>query len=231
LTTFIPYIDFHNHSIWHQSDVIEVVSIHGNQIKNKKFYTIGYHPWWTEKLLNIDQINFIESCYVNDNFCLGIGEFGLDKLKGADLDTQSIIMEQHLQLASKYNAPIVLHCVRSFERTLNFRRQYDDFPWVVHGFVRNKLLARQVLDAGILLSLAPHHEMNPVFEDMLKYVPLDKIFIETDSEFRVNIQERYRIFAAIRQRSVEEIKEIIFNNFRTFYANKWKYHDGLSERL
>lgn len=221
-----PYIDFHNHSIWHEEDVIEVVSIHGSQQKNKKYYTIGFHPWWTAAPLNAEQLHLIEYAYTSDPYCLGIGEFGLDKLKGANADIQAEVMEQHLSIADKHKAPIILHCVRQFERALMFRRQYDDFPWVVHGFVRNKILARQVLDAGIQLSLAPHHQMSPVFEEMLKYVPLDRIFIETDSEFRVNIQDRYRIFALLRQKSVEEIKQIVSENFCRFYTDKWKYHDG-----
>ncbi|MCZ2100297.1 MAG: TatD family hydrolase [Chitinophagales bacterium] len=226
-----PYIDFHNHSIWHQPDVIEVVSIHGLQQKNKKYYTIGYHPWWTEQPLTESQLDVLETAYANDPYCLGIGEFGLDKLKGANLDMQAIIMEQQLKIASKHHAPIVLHCVRSFERALVLRKKYDNFPWVNHGFVRNKILAKQVLDAGIHLSLAPHLRMTPVFEAMLKYVPLDRIFIETDSEFHVNIQDRYRIFAEIRQMSVDEIKEIVFDNFTKFYSDKWKYHGGLNEQL
>ncbi len=222
----VPYIDFHNHGIWHASDVIEIVSVHGDQEKKKRFYTIGFHPWWTNQPLSTEQLLLIEDCYVNDIYCLGIGEFGLDKLKGVELDIQAEIMEQHLQIASKHKAPIVLHCVRSFERALNLRKKYDNIPWVVHGFVRNKQLAQQVLDAGLFLSLAPHHRLNSVFEEMLKYVPIDRIFLETDSEFSVNIQDRYRIFAALKQKPVEEIKEIIFNNFRIFYANKWKYLNG-----
>lgn len=231
MSDLVPYIDFHNHSIWHQPDVIEVVSIHGNQQKNKKYYTIGYHPWWTDQPLTKDQMELIENAYVQDPFCLGIGEFGLDKLKGADLDIQSVIMEQHLSIAAKHQAPVVIHCVRAFDKALRIRSKYNMIPWVVHGFVRNKILARQVLDAGIHLSLAPHNQMTPVFEELLRYVPLDMIFIETDSEFQVNIQERYRIFAALRQKPIEEIKEILFNNFIQFYTEKWKYLDGLNGQI
>ena len=222
----VPYIDFHNHAIWHQPDVIEVVSIHGAQQKNKKYYTIGYHPWWTDQPLTADQIKLIEDAYSNDPYCLGIGEFGLDKLKGASLEIQTTVMEQQLEIASKFHAPIVLHCVRAFERAFELRRKYNHFPWVNHGFVRNKVLARQVLDAGMYLSLAPHHRMTPVFEEMLKYVPLDSVFIETDSAYDVNIQDRYRIFAELRQQPVDYIKETVFNNFKKFYSDKWKYHNG-----
>ncbi len=226
----IPYIDFHNHSIWHQPDVVEVVSIHGTQQKNKKYYTIGFHPWWTDQPLTAEQIKLIKDAYSNDPYCLGIGEFGLDKLKGANLEMQSIIMEQQLEIAARYHAPIVLHCVRAYDLALAFRKAFNHFPWVNHGFVRNKVLAKQVLDAGIYLSLAPHHRMTSVFEEMLRYVPLDRIFIETDSAYDVDIQDRYRIFAELRQQPVDLIKEIVFNNFKKFYSDKWKYHDGSKEQ-
>lgn len=40
----VPFIDFHTHSRQNGDDVLEVVSLHGAQDKDVKYYTIGYHP-------------------------------------------------------------------------------------------------------------------------------------------------------------------------------------------
>jgi TatD DNase family protein len=221
-----PIIDFHTHSQREQNEIIEVISLHPGKIKNKKYYTIGFHPWWTLEILSVDQLNTIKTAFLDDPFCLGLGEFGLDNLKGAPLELQEAIFEQQLTIANEVNAPVVLHCVRAFDRLLRMKHTIGRTPWVVHGFVRNKTLAKQILDKGIYLSVAPHGQMNAVFEEMLKYVPLDRIFIETDSETSFNISQRYCIFAALRNLPVEEIQEQLYTNFITFYSSKWKYHIG-----
>jgi len=221
-----PIIDFHTHSQREQNEIIEVISLHPGKIKDKKYYTMGYHPWWTLDKLSLDELNVLKSAFLDDPFCLGLGEFGLDNLKGTNIDLQEDIFIQQLTIANEVNAPVVIHCVRAFDRMLRIRASLGHTPCVVHGFVRNKTLAKQILDKGIYLSLAPHEQMNPVFEEMLKYVPLDRIFIETDSETSFNISQRYCIFAALRNLSVEKIQEQMYTNFNHFYSSKWKYHIG-----
>jgi TatD DNase family protein len=222
----IPIIDFHTHSRREENEIIEVISLHPGKIKDKKYYTIGYHPWWTVDILNEAELAILKNSFLYDTFCLGLGEFGLDNLKGLDMDLQEEIFVQQITLANEVEAPVVVHCVRAFDRLLRLKQTKGQTSWVVHGFVRNKTLAKQVLDKGIYLSLAPHGKMNPVFEEMLKYVPLDRIFIETDSETSFNILERYRIFAALRNLAIEEIEEQLYTNFKHFYSSKWKYHIG-----
>lgn len=222
----VPFIDFHNHNIWHTDDVIEVVSVHDSQEKKKVFYTLGFHPWWTENLLSLDQLDLMRSAYLNDPYCLGLGEFGLDNLKGASLDIQKDIFCQQINVANEVSAPVVVHCVRAYDRIIRLRKELGKTLWVIHGYVRNRILARQLIDAGFYLSVAPHDRMKPVFEDMLVYVPLDRVFLETDSEFTMNIQQRYTIFAEIRKMDVTTLKLQLFDNFKTFYANKWKHLTG-----
>ena len=65
--------------------------------------------------------------------------------------------------------------------------------------------------------------------DTLIYVPLDRMFLETDSETSHTISERYHIFAKLRELSLEDIKSALFSNFSKFFKKKWQYHIG-SER-
>lgn len=225
----IPFIDFHNHSEWHGGDILEVVSIHGNQNKKAKYYTIGFHPWWTEKLLDESQLNFIKEKYISDQNCLGIGEFGLDNLKGAPLDLQEEIAIQQIKLANQLNAPVIVHCVRAYDRLIRLKRAFGQTPWVVHGYMRNKILARQLLDAGVMLSIAPQLQMKDSFVEMMQYIPIMHVFLETDSDFSLNIMERYRIFAASKKMDIDSLKEQLYQNFKTFYKEKWKYQSGWSE--
>ncbi len=222
----IPYIDFHTHSRWNGDDVLEVVSMHGAQDKDVIYYTVGYHPWWTLKLLNENELALMSHLYGNDTFCLGMGELGLDNLKGADIELQEKICIQQIQIANISKSPVVIHCVRAFDRMLRLRKKYGETPWVVHGFVRNKTLAGQVLEAGMYISVAPHDHISLSFEETLFCLPLDKIFLETDSDITMDIKERYRIFAAMRGIDIQVLKDQMYQNFITFYTEKWKHHIG-----
>lgn len=222
----VPFIDFHTHSRWNGDDVIEVVSLHGAQEKDVKYYTIGYHPWWTLKLLSEEELTLMSDKYRDDAFCLGMGEFGLDNLKGAEIELQEKIIIQQIQIANQSKSPVVIHCVRAFDRMLRLRKKYGETPWVVHGFVRNKTLAEQVLATGMYISMAPHDQISLPFRDTLLFLPLDKIFLETDSDFSMDIRERYRIFAELRGMDIQVLKDQIYQNFITFYTEKWKHHIG-----
>ncbi|MBK8349871.1 MAG: TatD family hydrolase [Saprospiraceae bacterium] len=225
----VPYIDFHTHSL-RQADTIEVVSLHNDQQKVVKLYTIGFHPWWTTSLLTDLQLSYLAQKFTSDANCLGIGECGLDHLKGTTLDIQEEIFLRQILIANQLNAPVIIHCVRTFDRLLSMRKKYGHTPWAVHGFVRNKILAKQILDAGICISVAPHPKMNSAFEDTLSYLPIDKIFLETDSDFSSDIKERYRIFAALRGMAIPDLKQSLYQNFITFYSEKWKHQSGWNEQ-
>lgn len=221
-----PYIDFHNHSKWNGNDVLEVVSIDGHKLKEAHFYTIGYHPWWITKQLTTTEISLLQSRFEDDERCLGLGECGLDGLKGPSASIQENTFLQQVELANKLNAPLVIHCVRAFDRLLSFKKKYGKTSWTIHGFVRNKILAKQILDAGCNISIAPDYRMTATFTETLQYLPLDRFFIETDSDFILDIKQRYKILSELRKITEDKLKTAIFSNFTAFYKEKWKYPNG-----
>ena len=225
-----PFIDFHTHSEWNGPEILEVVSLDGSKLKAAQFYTIGYHPWWLTDILNEDQLLLLKERYHKDNFCLGIGECGLDGLKEASVTIQETGFLQQIELANQLNAPVIIHCVRAFDRILQMKKNYGRTTWAIHGFVRNKILAKQVLDSGCYLSVAPSHQMTSTFSSTLEFIPLDRMFIETDSDFRADIKKRYELFSQLRKCSTYELQRVIFSNFAKFYSEKWKYQVGWNEQ-
>jgi TatD DNase family protein len=220
-------IDFHTHRKRENENIIEVISLHNDQADREyKYHTVGFHPWWTNDSLTVEQLQFITQKYQFDPDCLGIGECGLDNLKGLDIEKQEEIFYQQITLANQLEAPIIVHCVRAFDRVLRMKKKFGQTPWVVHGFVRNKVLAFQAIDAGLYLSMAPHDRTTVPFMETLKLAPLDRIFLETDSDDSINISERYRIFAALRNLTIEAIEEQLYHNFSKFFEIKWRHQNG-----
>lgn len=214
-------IDFHTHSKREAEEVLEVVSIHPHRKEAIDWYTIGFHPWWTMELLTDRALDFLKDRLENDGFCLALGECGLDKLKGVDLQRQEAIFRQQIELANAVNAPVIVHCVRLYDTVLKLHRTLAKTPWVIHGYRRHSILARSIVEQGIYISVAPSNKMTDSFIQTLQTLPLDRCFVETDSDTRLSIKERYELFAGLRRLTTDNLEEQLFNNFKTFF--QWKY--------
>jgi TatD DNase family protein len=219
-----PIIDFHTHSKREINNIVEVISVHPGLKETDTWHTMGYHPWWTTQPLTDEALDVLYQQYKIQPNCLGIGECGLDKLKGVALNIQEVIFQQHIELANQLHAPLIVHCVRAYDRLLILHKKFAKTPWVIHGYMRNFTLAQTLLQAGIYLSVAPAAQLTSVFKETLHHLPLEKTFLETDSETSLNISQRYAIFAALRQIELPELQEQLFSNFKTFFA--WKYPLG-----
>lgn len=215
------YIDFHTHKPLYPADsnVLEVISMHKNVKYENEYFTVGHHPWWTnEPLSEVDLLNM--EALLSDKYCLGIGECGLDKLKGASKEIQEEVFYQHIILANKNNVPLIVHCVRQYDQVLNFKKKYGKTPWVIHGFRRNQQLAKSLIDQGIMLSVSPLRQMNESFVEMLQFLPNNSYFLETDSEYSLTIMERYQLMAELKNVDLEELKAQMKLNFAGFFG--WK---------
>lgn len=219
------YIDFHTHKYRAESPTIEVASIHPGKQFADGLYTVGYHPWWAHEQLTIAELNLLRDKLVEDPKCLALGECGLDKLKGTNKILQNEIFGQQIALANELGAPLIVHCVRMYDDLLQWKKSINT-KVVVHGFIRNKILAKSLLDAGFLLSIAPSGKMSQAFTETIKYLPDDRFFIETDSSIWHNIEERYAIAAQLRQTTVENLQKHLFNNFNQFFSWKWNITIG-----
>ncbi len=210
----INYLDFHTHSIRRDQDNIEeIVSLHRVKDRTVNKYTIGYHPWWSESLLDEAQLDVIKLKFSNDPNCIAIGEFGLDKLKGPDLKIQEQIVRQHLNLAQELSAPVIIHCVRAYHLLLDIKKDYDNIPtWVIHGYNRHQTLAKELMNKGFLLSVCPTKMSKPTFIETIQYLPTNKFFLETDSHPYISIEEVYEMTSNIKNVTIEKLSHHMFDN-------------------
>lgn len=224
------YIDFHTHKALYTDEIhIEVLSAHIQPKSKEEYYTIGHHPWRTEKELDTAELDNLQN-HLSQPKCLGIGECGLDKLKGASKEIQEMVFLQQATIARDNGVPLIMHCVRQYDKAIQIKKNFTQDPWCIHGFRRNRILAGQLLDAGIQVSISPILYMTESFVDMIKYLPLDQFFIETDSEYSMTIKERYEAVAMIKKIDIFALRQQMVDNFNNFF--KWKQLNliGLSEQ-
>ena len=213
----IGYLDFHTHTMRHQDEngVIEIVSIHLGKEREKEFFTVGLHPWWSEKIPSENELKELRRLLDEPNN-LAMGEMGLDNLKGPDLNIQMNILRAQLNLAMEFQKPVIIHCVRAFDQLIRIKKEFPKIDkWCVHGFGRHATLAKQLIDQGFYLSLMPSSDSK--YQDWFDSLPHDKLFLETDSMAGVDINEVYQKVSDVSGLKLEDLRRQINVNATEFF--------------
>ncbi len=147
------------------------------------------HPWETETLEAWEQnyrINLENR--LNSNKKLFIGETGLDRFRGADIETQKKIFRSHIELALKYERPFTVHCVREWGNCLEVLRsclnegKKRQLPFIMHGFTGSFETMKDIISLGGFISFSASMIIRgnkKVLENIERADPR-RIFIETD---------------------------------------------------
>ncbi len=214
----IPWIDIHTHTFRQESGVLSVYNvIYGNEKKRSPIsFSIGVHPWYIPGEIDWKRLEDI----VARPECLAVGEIGMDRIKSNESqERQEAVFLAQVELANRYGKPVIIHCVRCFDR-LSALRKYGRTPWIIHGFDKKDTLMRQLIAQGFWLSFgkALLSNDNQAFVRSVERVDLDKIFFETDDSDR-DIRDIYAAFARMRGISPENLRERVFDNFRRVFKN------------
>ena len=117
------------------------------------WYSVGIHPWSTTGIPSEDTWRQLEALAA-DPRTVAIGETGMDRRRGGDTDLQETVFLRHAALAEAVGKPLIIHCVGRYGRLIDLHRSLQPTQqWVVHGFAGKPELARQLMAAGIAISL------------------------------------------------------------------------------
>lgn len=216
------YLDFHTHRLRRQAckNITEIVSIHLGKETEHDLYTIGKHPWWTEEVLSEYEKTALKA-HLSNKRCLAMGEIGLDKFKGPEISKQINILKSQLTIASELEKPVIIHCVRAFDSLIKLKKEYPQIKnWCIHGFSRHTKLAKQLIDQGFYISLMPLIKPLEKYINILKSLPLDRFFLETDSMPNISIEILYLQAAKTLDLTVEELKTQLYKNAIIFFNHE-----------
>lgn len=173
--------------------------------------SVGLHPTDNSKE-NFDVNKYRE--LAKDEKVVAIGECGLDYYRSPseeEITRQKEIFIKQIELAKELNKPLILHCRPSlgsqdaYDDTLNILNSYfvihnSNINGVAHFFSGSKETAGKFLDLGFCISFAGPITFHPTgdhpkgganhYEELVKFVPLDRILVETDSPFAAPLPHR-----------------------------------------
>jgi TatD DNase family protein len=211
------YIDIHVHGGTPATGIFILESLMAHEEKlpagaSGVAYTFGIHPWF----LNEDNYKRLVASVrnlANHSDIIAIGEAGFDRLRGPAIELQREAFEEQVAISEETRKPVIIHCVRAWDELLSFQKKLKPkMPWLVHGFRGNFELAGQLLSKGMYLSFWFDFILRSESRDLLRRLPVDKIFLETDGA-EVDIRKIYEKVAFDLDISVDELKSIILKNY------------------
>ncbi|MFA5689096.1 MAG: TatD family hydrolase [Kiritimatiellales bacterium] len=133
---------------------------------------------------------------------VAVGECGLDYFYAPEkAPVQRTLFAQCLELAAAIQKPVIVHTRDADEDTaamledyVKFRRGDAARAGVVHCFTRGRETARRLLDLGFYLSFSGivTFANADMLRDVVKFVPADRLLLETDSPYLAPVPHRGR---------------------------------------
>jgi TatD DNase family protein len=220
------FIDIHNHGVKSIKGVFSVEVLMAHEEREPEnlpgiTYTYGIHPWY----LNENNHNYLISKVIKtagNELVAGIGEAGFDRIKGPSTELQRKTFEEQAYIAEELRKPLVIHCVRAWNELLQEHKKLKPkMSWLVHGFRGKPDLALQLIAKGMYLSFWFDFILRPESTMLIKSLPADKIFLETDGS-GVDIREIYNKVSKSLGITVNDLKSIIISNFYKFFNKEIK---------
>lgn len=152
------------------------------------YASFGIHPCNVTEQPEISAAEIITTCAKHEKI-IGIGETGLDYYHDRSaiaLQKQSFVA--HIQASQENDLPVIIHsrdADADMAEILTSEHKNKNFPALLHCFSSSKELANQALDLGIYISISGIVTFKSAtqLQEIVKYLPLEFLLVETDSPY------------------------------------------------
>lgn len=219
----VSFINIHTHSKVYYPDIIQIRNIiYGMEEipsrTDKKLYSLGIHPWHIKR-----SVKAINRDLFDQKNIIAIGEAGLDKLQGADIEFQEEIFRYQISLSEQLSKPLIIHNVKMSNKILEINKELrPEMPWILHGYRGNKQQTEQLLKHNFLFSFGAYIFESDKLKAVIQMIPIERIFFETD-ESSAEIEDLYSIISYYLDITMDELKEQIYQNFLTLFPGQNKF--------
>lgn len=185
----------------------------------------GVHP------LNLKDEIFDTNLFrqlASDTHVVALGETGLDYYYEQDnIEEQKHAFAQHIHLGRELKKPIIVHTRQARRDTLDMLNSENVYSGVLHCFTEDLSTARQLLDLGFYISFSGIITFKNAEElrEVAKFVPMDRLLIETDSPYLApvpfrgkenqpaNVRQIAEYLSVLKGYTLEDFAKITTDNF------------------
>jgi len=218
------YIDIHNHGAKPADGIFTVETLMAHEEREPQnlrgiTFSLGIHPWYLDEKNHNQLIARVLKMAGNPDVA-AIGEAGFDRIKGPAAELQQKTFEEQVVIAEKIGKPVVIHCVRAWDELLKAHKKLKPkMPWLIHGFRGKPDLAQQLVSKGMYLSFWFDFVMKPESLPLLKSIPKERFFLETDGA-DIDIKNIYNKVSKDLGIEIDLIKDQVYENFCDFFRTK-----------
>ena len=194
--------------------------------------TFGIHPHETSKD-NVNKIDIVNNVSKHKKI-IGVGETGLDfYYNHSDQDIQISSFKTHIEASIDLNLPIIVHSRNAEIKTFDILNSYKSFKpkILMHCFTGSTEFARKLLTLESFFSASGiiTFKNTDDLRDTFKFIPNEKLLIETDSPYlspvpfrgKKNepsyIKHTLEKLAHIKNIETNTIEKITSNNFNSLF--------------
>jgi len=199
---------------------------------SKKFSNVktsfGMYPTDAIKLSKNDLENEFKFIEYNKDKIVAIGEVGVDLKESEDLEKQKEIFIRIIQLAKKIDKPLIVHSRKAEKEVVEILEEESCKRVVMHCFSGNFKLVKKIVENGWFLSIPTSVKRSEHFQKVVKEVPIENLFCETDSPYLHpdgernneprNVIESYKMIAKIKNLGLKEVEKKIESNFKKLFC-------------
>ena len=178
--------------------------------------SVGIHPHEADQHVGMDCAKLVaKSAHPR---VVAIGETGLDYYYDkSDRAQQGTGFREHIKAARQTGLPIIIHTRDAEADTasiLTEEMREGAFTGVIHCFTASAEFARIALDLGLYISLSGIVTFKNAqdIQDVAKWLPVDRLLVETDAPFLAPIPHRGRTgepaFVADTARFVAQLRDV-----------------------
>lgn len=150
----------------------------------------GLHPQSAEFIDYKKNIDLLE-ILLRENKISAVGEAGFDYYTEAfknQKEKQEIMWQSQLELAIKYNKPMIIHCRKANEKLFEYAQELKKLPSVLfHSFMGTPIEANSLLNKGINGYFSFGKQLmnnNKKVISCFSQLPINVLLCETDAPFQ-----------------------------------------------
>ena len=210
----------------------------------------SYDNFWCSVGIHPDNEGVLEAT-VNDLVTrsalpkvVGIGETGLDYFRlgqrtVADMEWQRERFRVHIRAARQVSKPLIIHTRNASVDTLAILKEEGEgghavprATGVFHCFTESQAVAKAALDMGYYISFSGILTFKTASDlrEVVQFVPLDRMLIETDSPYLAPVPHRgktnnpsyvpyvAKLIGELKGQSIQTIGQVTSQNFQTLFA-------------
>ena len=163
---------------------------------------------------------------------VAIGECGLDKFRSLEVEElkkQEENFRKQIELADEVGKPLMLHIRNAYANAFKILKNHREVKGNLHFFAGTVEDANPFLDLGFSFSFTGVVTFALQYDEVVRYLPLERIMSETDAPFVAPVPYRgkrnepayvvevVKKIAEIRGENLEEVRAQLLKNAKKFF--------------